>query len=86
MKKKQVIKKEKGPAPRPPSLPNTTAVTAAQSPKELADEKPDPIHKIADENETENKPNRNEIHEATLNTTVQDALNQSEVCVTRTSH
>lgn len=78
---KQVIKKEKGPAPPPPSLPNVTAAAAPPPAKESVDEKNDASHKVADENDK--KPNRNEIIESPVSKTLDDTSNQSEVCLIR---
>lgn len=74
---KQVIKKEKGPAPPPPSLPNITVAAAPPlpsppPPKELEVEKADSTNKIAIDNN--NKPNSNEVANM-----LEDTSNQSEV-------
>lgn len=75
----QVIKKEKGPAPPPPSLPNVTAAVATPTKELFVDEKTDSTNKIADENEK--KPNRNEIIESPANKPLENTSNQSEVCI-----
>lgn len=78
--KKKVVKKEKGPAPPPPSMPNTIA-TAGQ--KESVDEKtiaaPSAESTIVEDGE--NKSNRKEANESPLSTTPEGIPNQSEVSI-----
>lgn len=71
----QVVEKKKGPAPPPPSLPNSNAATG---PKESVDEKavPEPTP-IEDENEI--KPNRKEMSESPTSTIPEEISSQPEV-------
>lgn len=78
--KKKVVKKEKGPAPPPPSMPNTIA-TAGQ--KESVDDKsiaaPSAESTIVEDGD--NKSNRKEANESPLSTTPEGIPNQSEVSI-----
>lgn len=73
------MEKKKGPAPPPPSLPNSTAVTG---PKESADDKVT-VHAeqvpIEENDRNEIKPKRKEISESPTTTTPEEISSQPEV-------
>lgn len=70
----KVVKKEKGPAPPPPSLPNAVATPTVS--KESTDEKIAPETKAE---ESDNKPNQKEITNRPTSTTPDDTSSQPEV-------
>lgn len=80
MTNKKVVKKEKGPAPPPPSMPNTIA-TAGQ--KESVDEKAIAASSVESTivEDGDNKSNRKEANESPLSTTPEGIPNQSEVSI-----
>ncbi|XP_031629687.1 STE20-like serine/threonine-protein kinase isoform X2 [Contarinia nasturtii] len=69
-----VVKKEKGPAPLPPSLPNSVVST---EPKESAEEKLASETNAAEE--SDKKPNQKQITDSPKSTTSDDSSSQSEI-------
>lgn len=72
----KVVKKEKGPAPPPPSLPNAVAAVTT---KDAIEEKL--VSDASNADDSDNKPHRKEIIEQPTTTTLEDASSQPEVCI-----
>lgn len=72
----KVVKKEKGPAPPPPSMPNSNSVAPSIGPKESGDGK---IATESNVEESDSKPNQKEIIETPTSTTPDDTPSQPEV-------